>query len=435
MENKKLDISKISHRIDYGKLSDDAISLRKKIFVNEKEYLTEEQLITNEDINGFNISIYYDSEIIASISGVNGELSFLPIRNNISSALFKNTLYLSRGMVLPEYRGLNIFYFMLYLCGREATYRERSNIFIYKSTTESSLDKVLNFKILHNLGLLEFKGKNNFKYTLTPISIDTSYMRYKCWNYMGTSLQEYTRKNLLSEEIKRTVLKLTDKFYQNPWIQAIYNGNLTKNQYMESLANNYQFVKWTTRLLARVVSLTENEQLRNHYLEHLKGEINHEKIVERDLKKLGADIDYIKSAMVPNYNINKFMCVQESLSSFYNDPILFLAVPIAIESVTAHLTGDFLIALEKCISNWGIDNPKDAMRYLSSHIHTDGDPDGHWDQTMLSINNFLKTESQTIKFLNIIHMVLEAFTDGYADIMRKPDLESLYNKNHENITV
>lgn len=418
-----LDIQNLRYVIEYGQLSEDALALRKQIFVQETGYLTDNQLITDEDRNGFNISIYYQDQIIGSISGVNAEQSKLSERSGIPNTALKNTLYLSRGMVVPQFRGRNIFYLMLYLCAQQATYRERGNIVIYKHSQDSALDKVLNFQIMENLKPLEFSGKGN-AYTLTPIYCATDYLRYGCWRHLNSNLQGFV-KQFFAEEIRQIVLKLTDRFYENPWIQAVYKGTLTRNQYIDSLANNYQFVRWTTRLLARVVGITDNEELRNHYLDHLQGEINHEKIVERDLLAMGADLDFVKNNKLPNININKFMCVQESMAAFYNDPVLFLAVPLSIESVTAHLSDEFLKALEKCIAGWGIKKPLDAMRYLSSHVHTDGDPDGHWDQTILSVQKFLKDEYQTRRFINVAHMVLESFTDGYIDIMKYPDLTAI----------
>jgi hypothetical protein len=217
------------------------------------------------------------------------------------------------------------------------------------------------------------------------------------------------------------VLPETARFYENPWFNHVAAGTLTRGQYVEFLANNYQFVRWTTRILARVASLTDDDDLRNHYLHHLSGEIDHEKIIERDLAYLGADVEYVRHHMAPCVDIGHFTGVQEGLVGFRADPVTLLAVPLAIESLTAHLTGTFLADLEACVQKWGYAEPSRATAYLRSHIPLDGGEDGHWERTRQIIHQFVKSEPQTQRFLGVVRMVIVALDRALRSYVEFPD--------------
>lgn len=154
------------------------------------------------------------------------------------------------------------------------------------------------------------------------------------------------------------------------------------------------FVRWTTRVAARAVGYSHDRELRNHYLNHLKGEINHEIIIEQDLTYLGHDIDYLMKRSVPTSPTFKFMVVQESAVSFHHDPVLLAGSPLAAEGLTSHLPASLIDNLRECIASWGYTAPGNGMRFLTSHILTDGGDDGHWQEAIQAVVQNLSDEGR-----------------------------------------
>jgi hypothetical protein len=245
---------------------------------------------------------------------------------------------------------------------------------------------------------------------------------YHVFESLGDEAQEWVAKHLLTQEIEETVKARCREFFDNAFFRAVREGTITRQQYIRSVANNHQFVRWTTRLLGRIVGVTSDRVLRRSYIEHMGGEIDHELLLENDLEHLGADVEWVKHGMAPNIDIQQFMCVQESMSAFHQDPVLFLAVPFAIEGITAFMGQEFMVALKKCIASWGIDRPSAACTFLSSHIEYDGGDDGHWEGSRKMFQRFLEREHDVQRVLNIIHMVMNAVGRAYESYVTTPDL-------------
>ena len=217
----------------------------------------------------------------------------------------------------------------------------------------------------------------------------------------------------ITNEVVRTVEYWLDEFFKRPWARAIFERKLAREQYVATLSNLHCFVRYTTRLLGRAIALSDDQSLRDHYIYHLKGEINHEKIIERDLKYMGEDVDFVVNHKQPNYETKAFLAVQESTTAFYQDPVLFLACPIAAEGVAAYATKEFLACLYDCIANWGIEDPKKAARFVTSHTNFDGGDDGHWNKTVLRIKQHVKTESRLREFLGVMRAAMNALERSY----------------------
>lgn len=208
--------------------------------------------------------------------------------------------------------------------------------------------------------------------------------------------------NRMIDEVVETHRAWLNRFYKGPWARAVINGTLTKQQYLISLYNIHEYVRQTTRLAARCVAYSENIELRNHYINHFKGEINHELLVERDVKNLGGDLVYLKEKHIPDPSTKDFMFVQESTIGFHEDPILMLACPMAAEGIAANMPDGFIDALYKVIASWGVKKPEECARFLSSHINTDGGDDGHWALVVESIKKYIRTEWQLQSFLAVL---------------------------------
>ncbi len=419
----KLDYSKIEVHFYDGIPNDDILKLRHQVYCNETNLLSEDELVSKNDESGTHFCLYYEGKLIGTILGVKTEDSIFPEWSGIPKTHLIKTYYATRGIISPECRHRGLFFLLMYLIGREGRILGRDKIVAYMEGLDTVATRVNKAQRLNGIPPQRYQGNQGREYLLYPVQMDIGYGLYRCWSFLSTPLREVAAKHLLADEVIRTVKRLTSQIYdENPYFRHISEGTLTQNQYVEFLANSHQFVRWTTRILARIAGVTNHRQLRNHYLSHLSGEIDHETIIESDLTYLGAEVDYVMAYMVPSVDIGLFRCVQESMAAFHADPYKLLAVPIAIEGLTAHLSGQFLSRLEDCIANWGCDEPKRATGYLRSHATFDGGVDGHWETTKKQIETFLKTEADTREFILIVRMVLTAMDRALASYVEQPDL-------------
>jgi thiaminase len=217
------------------------------------------------------------------------------------------------------------------------------------------------------------------------------------------------------DEIVQTVKAWIGEFYQCRWGRAVRDKTLTREQYIRYLYDIHCFVRQTTQHLARAVEISPNIELRNHFIEHLKGEINHELWIESDLENLGVDPTYLRESYLPSTAVREFMAMQETLTKFYQDPVVFMACPLVAEGTAAMMTPDFIESLEECIRSWGVEKPARAMTFTRSHMITDAGTDkrdGHWILTARMVGRYVKSERQLQKFLSFMRAIMDTYRRG-----------------------
>jgi hypothetical protein len=220
---------------------------------------------------------------------------------------------------------------------------------------------------------------------------------------------------IFGHEVTETFERWLHDLYGRGFFRAVADRSLAKEQYVHAISNMHQFVRWTTRLLGHAVAQSHERGLRNHFLGHLQGEINHEVIIERDLAHLGQDVSYVTDRMAPSPATRQFMSVQESLVGFHNDPLLFLASPLAAEGIASHLTPQFLKDLEQTIASWGVAEPARAMVFFKSHVATDGGDDGHWEMVMKVVRESLCSDQDVRRFLGVLQASMRSLTLAYDE--------------------
>lgn len=204
-----------------------------------------------------------------------------------------------------------------------------------------------------------------------------------------------------------------ERMWQGRWFRAVDDGTLGRAQYVYTLSNMHQFVRYTTRILGRCVAAADDTELRQHFVRHLQGEVNHELIIERDLAALGEDLDHVLRTMAPNAATRQFMAAQESAIAFHRDPVLLLAAPLAAEGISGHLDGRFMAALHRNAARWGVVEPARVTRFFASHIEYDGGDDGHWSSTMAILAAYLRDEAALARFHSMLEVTTEAMLRCY----------------------
>lgn len=272
------------------------------------------------------------------------------------------------------------------------------------------------------LGLVALEGRDwpvqaldQRSRSLVPAAARLDVAIDRAWRAFAEVRDEALDPQWFIEEIEETIERWLEDIYARGFFRAIFEGTLTREQYVYAASNMHQFVRWTTRLLGLAVGSSHDRPLRDHYLGHLSGEVNHEIIIERDLAHLGVDVGYVVERMPPSPHTRQFMAVQESLIGFHHDPITFMASPLAAEGIASHLTPAFVDALERAIASWGVPEPRKAMMFFTSHVHTDGGEDGHWESTLAILRRHLTSETVAARFLATLRSSQSALTGAYDE--------------------
>ncbi|MBL4685223.1 MAG: hypothetical protein JKY37_11580 [Nannocystaceae bacterium] len=225
----------------------------------------------------------------------------------------------------------------------------------------------------------------------------------------------------LAAEVGHHLKAFFERIYASRWFQAVYDKTITRGQYVYTLSNMHQFVRFTTRILGRCVATADDPNLRVHFIRHLQGEVNHELIIERDLTAMGEDVAYVRDRMAPNLATRQFMAAQESAIAFHRDPILLMAAPLAAEGISGHLDNAFLDALHESAAGWGVSDPSRVTRFYSSHMDLDGGEDGHWEDTVRMLAAHLTDETKLARFLSVLAATtaaMEGCYDSWIDDIR-----------------
>lgn len=415
-------------------LPTDLRELRKRIYSDEMGYLTNETLFNSWDDLGVHIMIRNKAtgKSVASAHAypaIKGEIAEY---SGMTTSQLKSGVVITRVMVDDSMRGHGLIKVLLYLCCRQGRLWNKNRIFCFSKKGEKPTFNVLQYQWLDHLKTRSFTGADGKNHEFHAITQRLDIGLTRSWKMMPDPWKQMlVKQNVLSDEVVETTKKRIEIFFQNNFFKTIYSQTLTKDHYIWTLSNFYQFVRFTTRILAKAASLSEESKLRKHFIGHMDGEIDHEVQLEVDLSTLGADVNYVREDMLPSKPIQKFTSIQESLLGYRLDPISYMAVPFGIEGFAAHLDGHFVEALEKNISRWGVKNPSRATTFLRAHILSDGGPDGHWEQNKKSITRFVDTEEKLGKFLNVLHITFDSMEEIYADFVAEPDLSYLRSSEEE----
>jgi hypothetical protein len=298
---------------------------------------------------------------------------------------------------------------LIYLACRRGRILDRAVVVSGASTAVSELPACLeDLRPLTKLAPLELGGK-----AFAPLAERLDIILHRAYSSaslkMAASLHE-----LFVPEAVETLDLWIGRFFQSAWFTSIFDGTMSREQYIYTLSNMHQFVRWTTRLIGLAVGQSNDRLLRGKWIEHLREEVDHERIVERDLTFLGADVDYVTSMMTPTAENQAFMVAQESMIGFHKDPVLFMGAPFVAEGFASRLDARFLEALRKTAAGWGIENPKTVTAFVSSHMEYDGGGDGHFELSRKILGDYLKTDLELRRFLNVIRMAANAFDRAYT---------------------
>jgi hypothetical protein len=268
------------------------------------------------------------------------------------------------------------------------------------------LARALSLRAIAGLELVDVVGRGSFRHRAQRLDVALA-GAYAATD--GPIAPEF-----LVREVGAHMQRFFDRIWASPWFRAVADNTLSRGQYVYTLSNMHQFVRFTTRILGRCVAHAHDPRLRVHFIRHLQEEVNHELIIERDLKALGEDVAFVLDRMSPNLATRQFMAAQESAIGFHEDPVLLLAAPLAAEGISGHLDQRFMDDLHANVRRWGVPDPQRVTRFYSSHIEFDGGDDGHWESTMKTLAQYVRTETELARFLSMLRVTTDAMVRCYA---------------------
>jgi thiaminase len=322
-----------------------------------------------------------------------------------------NSMAISSIWMAPHVNQANLLPAILYFALRRGRIWDCKNVvsLMPKVNADIPVATILNFETLLNVA--EIKDESAIFIAMVQ---DLQYALYNVVKHCDHDIMSLLQANYIDEIVETTKNWLQD-FYQGSWAKAVINGTLTKQQYVNNLYNFYHYVRQTTRLCGRCIYHSEDLPVRNHFIYHLKGEVNHEVLIERDLTYLGYELDYIKNFRIPDKGTKHFMVVQESTIAYYEDPILMLACPLVAEGVTAHFEEKYKNALHDIVASWGYKIPEKACHFLDSHMCFDGGEDGHWAHVVNTIKMYIKTEEELQRFLSVLKAAMDGMRQSFDE--------------------
>lgn len=229
-----------------------------------------------------------------------------------------------------------------------------------------------------------------------------------------TRAGEPLQAGFLAREVVDAVFEFVARIYQTGFFRAVEAGTLTREQYVYMLGQTHQYVRYTTRILGRCVAHSDSTELRQHFIKHLTGEINHEQIIERDLSHLGEDPTFVRDHMGPNGPTAQFTLAELALISHFQDPYLLTAAPLAAEGMSAHLSPAWIERLNGIVGSWGVARPDQATRFLTSHIDFDSGDDGHWEGSVQMLSRYLTDEQRLARFVGALSACTDALERCYG---------------------
>ena len=389
-------------------LPHDVEQLRRQVYVEEWGIMDHDHVICGNDFLGVHILLYdkLTNSLVACTHIVEAELSDFVEQSGVSPRDLSESVLSSRTTIAKPFRSRSLFQLLVYAAVRHFRIQGRKFVVSYLQDGDHPTHKRFKMELIPHAKTRVVDLPNRHQVTLSPHAVSIEYAMYRSSLDLSDDVAALCR--LLSvSEIEYTVKKWAGEVNASAIWQRAQAGTLTKHQYAEFLAQLHHFVRNTTRVIAHAISKSEHKVLQKHFRKHMVEEVDHESIIESDLATLGVDADYYTKGIGAHPGIWKFNGLQEALLAYRSNPVLYMAVPFAVEGISAFISDKNVAALKNCARSWGYSAPEKVMRFLDSHREFDGQDGGHWEMTLDMIRRFVSSERDTKDFLAIARATID----------------------------
>lgn len=409
------------HNGFYG-IPAEALKLRQEIYVDECSIMRPENVLSSNDNGGIHLLArdIATGELIGCSHMIEAEASDFPTLSGIDPQSLSNAVYASRSALKKDRRGGSIYPLLMY--AGVCYYRRfgRKLMVAYLEDGDHPVQRRYNMQLIPHANIVEIPISPDKSLRIEPRFLDIDHAN--SINFRGLLGEEAKSiaRQIAVTEIELTVEGWSKVVNDSPFWQRARSGMLTRDQYLLLLGQLHRFVRNTTRVIAMAWSKSDTKTLQKHFRKHVMEEIDHEVMIEADMAYLGADVDYYLNHLPTHPGIRAFNGLQESLLSHRSDPVMYMAVPFAVEGISAFINDENIIALANVIKSWGIADPRMATRFLASHRDFDGDQGGHWDGTLVMLRQYVRDEQQAREFVAISRSVFDNFGAMLASVAALP---------------
>lgn len=410
------------------------LELRRKSFVVEAGIMAPNRITTEDDFRGVHTLVFdkVSGQLVAAVHSQPAaeSMHFRSIPRN----QLQKMIYAQRLTIDSAFRGQKILPFILMAGVRPYRNLGYKEVAYFLDENNGPVMRHYNPEPLPIIESIQIPDipKSMF---LNPYSNSIEY-----WDHIGSKHSGEQLKDLLSflylDDIELALKRNVRHFNEISLWKKARNRSLRKIDWIQILSGLHQYVRFTTRTLAWAVGSSEDAHLRNSYIHHLKEEIDHERIIEDDLKNLGADLDFYVNKRPTCPEAMMINSLGDSLLLARRQPHLYLAIPFMLEGTTAHLERNHLVNLLECIQSWGIEEPEFAAQILVSHVDFDSGETGHHVHSFKMIQRYIvdeKSKSDFITIMNIAYQALDNLfsleprnvVDATAGVNRNPFSDSL----------
>lgn len=197
---------------------------------------------------------------------------------------------------------------------------------------------------------------------------------------------------------------------ENPIMQRVADGELTRENYLSYLRDTYHFISHTSRALALAASRAEDRALRRWLLEEADDEDGHDQFCLKDIRNLGFDPD--RERRTPAGRGAWALISQFYYLAGHENPIGILGVASATELMGATMAGDVAKLL---VERFGI--PDDAVSFLRSHHTFD---QRHLTDVTHAINTMPRDEAELELILQARRMTFIHYGQLFLDACEPP---------------
>jgi pyrroloquinoline quinone (PQQ) biosynthesis protein C len=218
--------------------------------------------------------------------------------------------------------------------------------------------------------------------------------------------------------VDATRVDYAEHILNNPLIQQLASGRVTRDHYAHYLAETFHLVRHTSRALALAAAHLGDERrgLRGWFLEQANEEHGHELFCLKDLRNLGLDPQQvIRHGPGPGA---WSLFTQNYYMASHGNPAGMLGVASATEGMGAELAGGLAQVL---MDQYGL--PAEALTFLRSHAGFD---QAHLDQARRAINeqtgdedydDILRARRLTFRYYGQLFRDVAACTRQYFGVL------------------
>ncbi|MFD6287218.1 TenA family transcriptional regulator [Streptomyces sp. NPDC060205] len=209
--------------------------------------------------------------------------------------------------------------------------------------------------------------------------------------------------------LSATELEFKAEIEQNPLLDVVASGKMTRAHYVAYLRETYHMVRHTSRMLSLAGARLEDDyrKLRDWFFEQVQEENNHDLFCVKDLRQLGEDPEAVLAE--PPGPGSWGLVAQNYYMATYGSPLGILGVASLTEGLGAELGGSMAEILK---DTYGLD--RNQVTFIHSHAGFDAK---HIEDVKEAVNDFLIKDTDLDEVIQGRRMTIHYYSQMFKDVL------------------